>query len=474
MYDLLVKASAARAVAGNLEGSYLTLKSDSGLMLVSCSFALMGTVYLDQRSWQRAIASRPTTAVRGYIMRGVRHSLRICKYLGLAAVALTDNPAFPTYPSPMSSSQVSAGLSAPFGCVAILGKQGSIARLLTLFMAVTLSPSSKLIAMSSILTFDVYKTYIKPSATPEQLIRPKPESLPISGALGGLSAGIIAWLATLHVYFGEVTVASNDTIHSCRYEIPVVYKTQDDFSMTAKCTFGKPGDPGLEDWNHQRGPYLSNGLIFGIVKKSSQADFDPDLFIFGGPTFFRGYYPGYSELTTSDKRHFTWAVLKAHTHNQDGTVMLTSADPRDVPDIDFNNFSTTSGETQTAEQDLGAIAEGLVFAHRIMDDVIPVATGPLEEVSPGRHLASTEQVKEFIKNEAWGHHASCSCPIGADGDPKAVLDSRFRVRGVSNLRVVDASVFPRIPGFFIVIPIYMVSEKATDVILEDIGGSSHV
>ncbi|KFY90769.1 hypothetical protein V500_04965 [Pseudogymnoascus sp. VKM F-4518 (FW-2643)] len=259
-----------------------------------------------------------------------------------------------------------------------------------------------------------------------------------------------------------------------RYEIPIVTKIQDDFPIISKCTFGKPGDPCLEEWNNGRGPYLSNGLTVGLVKKSSQADTDPDLFIFGGPAYFKGYFPGYSELTTSDKRHFTWAVLKAHTHNQDGTVKLISADPRDMPDIDFNYFTTTPGETQQAERDLGAIAEGLNFARRIMDDVLPIVTGPLEEASPGRQVASEEEVKEFIKNEAWGHHASCSCPIGADGDPKAVLDSRFRVRGVSNLRVVDASVFPRIPGFFIVLPIYMVSEKATDVILEDIGESSHV
>ena len=51
----------------------------------------------------------------------------------------------------------------------------------------------------------------------------------------------------------------------------------------------------------------------------------------------------------------------------------------------------------------------------------------------------------------------------------AVLDSEFRVRGTTNLRVVDASVFPKIPGFFIVTPIYMISEKATDVLLADIG-----
>ena len=49
----------------------------------------------------------------------------------------------------------------------------------------------------------------------------------------------------------------------------------------------------------------------------------------------------------------------------------------------------------------------------------------------------------------------------------AVVDSRFRVHGTRNLRVVDASVFPRIPGYFILTPIYVISEKATDVILAD-------
>jgi choline dehydrogenase len=46
----------------------------------------------------------------------------------------------------------------------------------------------------------------------------------------------------------------------------------------------------------------------------------------------------------------------------------------------------------------------------------------------------------------------------------AVLNSKFQVRGVDGLRVVDASVFPKIPGYFIVLPTYMIGEKAADVI----------
>ncbi|HTA85385.1 MAG TPA: GMC family oxidoreductase, partial [Silvibacterium sp.] len=64
------------------------------------------------------------------------------------------------------------------------------------------------------------------------------------------------------------------------------------------------------------------------------------------------------------------------------------------------------------------------------------------------------------------HHASCSCAIGPR-EQNGVLDSSFRVHGTKGLRVVDASVFPRIPGFFIACAVYMIGEKAADVILED-------
>ncbi len=63
--------------------------------------------------------------------------------------------------------------------------------------------------------------------------------------------------------------------------------------------------------------------------------------------------------------------------------------------------------------------------------------------------------------------ASCTNKLWANGDALAVLYGRFRVRETEGLRVVDASVFPEIPGYFIVYAIYMISEKAPDVIIED-------
>jgi choline dehydrogenase len=84
---------------------------------------------------------------------------------------------------------------------------------------------------------------------------------------------------------------------------------------------------------------------------------------------------------------------------------------------------------------------------------------------PGWQADTREELRAFVRDEAWGHHASCTCPIGPASDPRAVVDSDFRVHGTRGLRVVDASVFPRIPGFFIVTAIYMAAEKASAAIL---------
>ena len=83
---------------------------------------------------------------------------------------------------------------------------------------------------------------------------------------------------------------------------------------------------------------------------------------------------------------------------------------------------------------------------------------------PGEAVQSDEELRKYVRNNAWGHHASCSLRYWPE-EQNGVLDSSFRVHGTRGLRVVDASVFPRIPGFFIVSAVYMIGEKAADVIL---------
>jgi choline dehydrogenase-like flavoprotein len=86
------------------------------------------------------------------------------------------------------------------------------------------------------------------------------------------------------------------------------------------------------------------------------------------------------------------------------------------------------------------------------------------EELPGPGVASDQELSEFVRQHAWGHHACGTCAIGPERDG-GVLSSDFRVHGTRGLRVVDASVFPQIPGFFIVSSVYMVGEKAADELL---------
>lgn len=201
--------------------------------------------------------------------------------------------------------------------------------------------------------------------------------------------------------------------------------------------------------------------LAGYVRRSSAAGADPDLFVFSLPVYFRGYYPGYSVDFTRDHDMLSWAVLKARTDNTGGRVRLRSADPLDTPLIDFHYFE--EGDDASG-RDLEAVVDGVEFARKLAGRPGDLVA---EEVLPGPGGATREQIADYVRDQAWGHHASCTCPIGADDDPNAVLDGRFRVRGTEGLRVVDASAFPRLPGFFPAAAVYMLAERAADLLLAE-------
>lgn len=174
-YRALQRAGEARPVPGNRGGSYLTFKSDGGLVFaVDLLVAGFANVWLDQAYWQRAIASRPATSARAYLCGGVAWygiPFAFGTAMGLGGVALTGAASFPTFPAPLTAAQNGAGLSAPASAVALLGQGGAGLMLLLLFMAVTSSTSAELIAVSSLITFDVYKTYLKPAASSAELVK---------------------------------------------------------------------------------------------------------------------------------------------------------------------------------------------------------------------------------------------------------------------------------------------------------------
>lgn len=287
-----------------------------------------------------------------------------------------------------------------------------------------------------------------------------------------------------------------------RYEVPVVATVADGFHSLEGLGLTSHGkvaenDPHLNRWRNNarrpaadRGVYATNGGLIAILKRSGQEDRVPDLFIFALAGYFPGYHVGYSKpaaflrlLTPAEaakplppdeqaaqdataaatpKQTVTWLLLKARTRQHGGEVRLRSTSPFRRPDINFRSFP--QGED---DPDVLALAEGIAFVTEFLDH--GTKKGSIaSHTCPGLAEPPFDgNVRKWVRNIAWGHHACGTCRIGADADDRAVLDSRLRVRGVQGLRVADASVFPRIPGVFIVTNVYMVAEKAADILTED-------
>ncbi|GAA5857573.1 hypothetical protein JCM8547_004278 [Rhodosporidiobolus lusitaniae] len=249
MWELLREAAAKEPIEGNAGGQYLTFKSEiGGVFGVINIIGNFATAY-----WQRAVASRPVSAVKGFLLGGsawLSIPFAFATTMGLSAVALRDTDAFPF---PLTASAVSAGLPAPAAAAALLGKTGAALMLVILFLAVTSAASAELVAVGSMLTYDVYVPFINPKATNAHLLRADHVSVGawglvmgvlgtifheigvfmgcllggavvpvalgimsprankvfcISGCWIGLASGIIAWLVTAKCLYGELTVAT--------------------------------------------------------------------------------------------------------------------------------------------------------------------------------------------------------------------------------------------------------------------------
>jgi SSS family transporter len=253
MYEKLSNAASLRPVDGNAAGAYLTMASTGALIFGIINIVgNFGTVFVDQAYWQKAIAARPKAAVKGFLIGGLAWfaiPFTLATTLGLAAIATN------LYLTP---EQIQSGLVAPTAASFILGDTGAILMLTVLFTAVTAAGSAELVSVSSLVTYDVYRTYVKPWATGRELMRISritiigfglgmgmlssvllqlgaslqyvylamgiligPAVVPIVltvswkktngisvilGSIGGLIAGVIAWLTSTWFLYGQLSV----------------------------------------------------------------------------------------------------------------------------------------------------------------------------------------------------------------------------------------------------------------------------
>jgi SSS family transporter len=159
------KNMACGAVSGNAQGSYLTMLSADGLMFGIINIVgNFGTVFVDQSYWQSAIAARPSSAAKGYLLGGIcwfAIPFSLATSLGLASTALM---------LPINSGEAGSGLVPPAVADHLLGQAGSALILVMLFMAIVSTGSAESIAVSSLVAYDVYREYWNPDATGKQIL----------------------------------------------------------------------------------------------------------------------------------------------------------------------------------------------------------------------------------------------------------------------------------------------------------------
>lgn len=254
-------------------------------------------------------------------------------------------------------------------------------------------------------------------------------------------------------------------------ELPVVGVARQPFVTIPEpgdpvCTQGAPGDPCIAAWRNHTGPYARAAINTNafVLRSNHSGGGDVDLLVFAIPYAFRGYYrfDAAVNFPPDPPGIFGLSVVKMYPSNRAGTVSLRSTDPRDTPVINFNYFA------DSAASDLRPMADAIAWGRKVYQNV----SGPYGPVRPteppclGRG-GCEEGDEQWVRDQAFGHHASGTCALAEEGDRLAVVDGRFRVRGVDGLRVVDGSVFPSPPGAFPVISTFLLGEKASGVILED-------
>ncbi|KAF9630733.1 urea active transporter [Lasiodiplodia theobromae] len=273
LFEIFQQAGFRHPVSGNHDGSYLTMTSKGGILFgIIHICANFGLVIMDTSFFIKAFAASPSAVVPGYVIGGIAYfaipwavgTLASSLVLGLESSAI-----FPTYPRRMTAVEVSNGLVLPYAFILVAGKGGAACILLITFMAVTSTLSAQVIAVSSILAFDVYRTYVNRGAGDADVIRwshygvvgfavfaaafstmlhyvgidlgwtlymlgvitcpgifptaltilwrQQSRAAAILAPTLGMATGIAVWLGTAHAFYGEVSIASTGATLPCMY-----------------------------------------------------------------------------------------------------------------------------------------------------------------------------------------------------------------------------------------------------------------
>ncbi|MGA7921162.1 MAG: choline dehydrogenase [Candidatus Acidiferrales bacterium] len=204
----------------------------------------------------------------------------------------------------------------------------------------------------------------------------------------------------------------------------------------------------LRYWLFKSGPLTSNVAEAGLFVNTRDGSAVPDLQLLFGPAYYRGH-----GLVRRAEHCFGFGPTLI-TPESRGSISLRSTNPQDPPAIRANYLST--------EADLQTMIEGVRLSRRLAHaKAFEAFRG--EELHPGPLAQSQDDIVQFLRNELETlYHPVGTCKMGNDG--LAVVDERLKVHGINCLRVVDASIMPRIPAGNTNATVVMIAEKAADMI----------
>ena len=199
-----------------------------------------------------------------------------------------------------------------------------------------------------------------------------------------------------------------------------------------------------------RGPLTSNvGEAVAFMRTRPQLSV-PDLELLFAPVLFEE-----EGLKQPTEDGLTLAVVLLRPKSS-GTVLLRSSDPLDPPAIDPRYL------TDPGSEDLSTLLYGLRFARRVLAKE-PLAGLVASELLPGKDAQSDEALVAHIRATSQTlYHPVATCRMGTDR--LAVVDPKLRVHGIERLRVVDASVMPRLPSGHTNWPTVMIAERAAELV----------
>lgn len=200
------------------DGSYLTMTSAGGIIFGIVNIVgNFGTVFVDQSYWQSAVAAKPSATVKGFLLGGMAWfaiPFVQATTLGLACLTMSGVG----QPAQMSAAMAGTGIVPPTAASALLGPAGGMCVLIQLFMAITSTGSAELIAVSSLITYDVYYSYINPKANSAELLKVGKYFIVAFGCFMGV-LGVVLKVAGLSL--GWVYLAMGNIIGSAVYPVAV-------------------------------------------------------------------------------------------------------------------------------------------------------------------------------------------------------------------------------------------------------------